>query len=383
MKPRVVWLFSPALDLLAFAAPVLLPLLLCAWLAARGLLSQPQGAPGWLVTVVLIDVAHVYATIYRVYPAELRRRPWLYGGAPAVCYALGVLAYAVSPLTFWRALAYLAVFHFVRQQYGWVALAGRRDRDLPAPRPGTLGAWLTAALPARLGRRLDGAAVYAGALYPLLWWHLHLPRRYHWFIAGDFADPVSLAPRWLLPLATVLWAAIGGLWLLRALAQGLSGGGWNATKLLVVIGTWATWYLGIVAWDSDVAFTWTNVVAHGVPYLLVVHRFHLGRRGRALSAAPAGHPRAAAGRSVALLLSFAAFYLPLALLSYVEEGVWDRLVWHDHTSLFPLAEVDLGGLALVLLVPLLSLPQATHYVLDAWIWRSGDQNPGLAQHLGL
>ena len=28
-----------------------------------------------------------------------------------------------------------------------------------------------------LGRRLDGAAVYAGALYPLLWWHLHLPRQ--------------------------------------------------------------------------------------------------------------------------------------------------------------------------------------------------------------
>ena len=30
--------------------------------------------------------------------------------------------YSRGELVFWRALAYLAVFHFVRQQYGWMAL---------------------------------------------------------------------------------------------------------------------------------------------------------------------------------------------------------------------------------------------------------------------
>jgi hypothetical protein len=33
-------------------------------------------------------------------------------------------------------------------------------------------------------------------------------------------------------------------------------------------------------------------------------------------------------------------------------------------------------------VPLLALPQATHYLLDAWIWRVKG-NPELARRLGL
>jgi hypothetical protein len=28
------------------------------------------------------------------------------------------------------------------------------------------------------------------------------------------------------------------------------------------------------------------------------------------------------------------------------------------------------------------VPQATHYVLDAWIWRVRPENPELARHLG-
>src|SRR2546423_10246311 len=42
--------------------------------------------------VLLVDVAHVYATAFRVYfdVEELKRRAWLYGLAPMVALALGV-----------------------------------------------------------------------------------------------------------------------------------------------------------------------------------------------------------------------------------------------------------------------------------------------------
>ena len=52
---------------------------------------------------------------------------------------------------FWRALAYLAVFHFIRQQYGWVMLYRVRGGER-----------------GRAGRWLDGATVYAATLYPLI-----------------------------------------------------------------------------------------------------------------------------------------------------------------------------------------------------------------------
>jgi hypothetical protein len=70
------------------------------------------------------------------------------------------------------------------------------------------------------------------------------------------------------------------------------------------------------------------------------------------------------------------------LLGYLEEGAWDLLVWHEHASLF-------GGWllptlpeeVLAVIVPALILPQATHYVLDAWIWKFDGSNPGLRDWL--
>ena len=120
--------------------------------------------------MLAVDVAHVWSTIWRVHldPAELARRPALYLGTPVLIWVGGVLLHSSSSAWFWRVLAYMAVYHFVRQQYGWVALYRRR-----------LGAPVT-----RLGRVLDDAAIYSSTLYPLLWWHAHLPREFSWFIDG-------------------------------------------------------------------------------------------------------------------------------------------------------------------------------------------------------
>jgi hypothetical protein len=349
-SPPPRWLFSPALDLSAFLLPPLVSLLFCGVLALLGALDRPLSPALWLLSVVAVDVAHVYATGYRVYadPAELRRRPLLYTAVPLLCFTVGAGLYAISALTFWRAMAYLAVWHFVRQQVGWVALSRRRD-----------------ASPDRLDRVLDSACVYAGTLYPILYWHAHLPRHIHWFVAGDFAQ---IVPAWVVPPARLLYLAIGALWLLRQFQRGRP---WNRPKLIIMAGTWATWYTGIVALDSDVAFTLTNVLAHGVPYILVVWRYHSRKRAHLTGAAPPG------GRAAASLVLF---YLPLLLLAVLEEGIWDRLVWHDHGMLFPLAEAHPGPVALIILVPLLSLPQTTHYLLDGWIWRSAE-NPDLARYL--
>lgn len=348
-----LWLLSPAFDLAAFLLPPLVSLAACAALAAAGALDQPVGPVPWLLAVVLVDVAHVYATAYRVYaePAELRRRPVLYATVPLGCYAVGVALHAVSSLTFWRALAYLAVVHFVRQQAGWIALSRHRDGALPLR-------WR------RIDRLLDDAAIYAGTLYPLLWWHAHLPRRFHWFLEGDFAG--GLPPALVRALAPV-YLALGLLWLLRQVHRALVGHGIHVGKALVMLGTWATWYVGIVALDSDLAFTLTNVLTHGVPYLLLVWRYRTARH-------EPDQPRT--------VRSFALFYAPLAVAALLEEGLWDRLLWHEHGMLFPLPSVEPSAAALTLLVPLLALPQATHYLLDAWIWRMA-QNPGLARYLGL
>ena len=270
---------------------------------------------------------------------------------PLAVYAAGVLLYSTSPGLFWRALAYVAVFHFVRQQYGWVALYRRRLGDHST-----------------LDRVLDDAAIYSATLYPLLHWHANLPREFEWFIAGDFIPGLPReAAHALLPVHLGIMAAYAArqVWLL-AHGRPVSPG-----KNVVVATTWAAWFVGIVVLDSDYAFTVTNVLVHGIPYLALVWVYGRSRyasasglvarafRPGALGALPRAAGRAGLARGVGLgspALARAA-------------------------RLFPGADISPGPEALALIVPLLALPQATHYVLDGWIWRTRG-NPHLRERLG-
>jgi len=99
-------------------------------------------------------------------------------------------------------------------------------------------------------------------------------------------------------------------------------------KNLVVATTALTWFLGIVVLNSDYAFTVTNVLVHGVPYVGLVW---FTERSRAAE-------RAAAGRKPQLsdlaVRSVALFLLPLFLWPGSRMGL-DRFVWHDQPVLFP------------------------------------------------
>jgi len=350
------WLFGRTTDLCVFGGSAALSFALLGVGAALGLLDGRAAVPAWtwLACVVAVDVAHVWSTAFRVYldGREIRRRPLLYAGLPALCYLLGVMAYALSPLAFWRALAYVAVFHFVRQQYGWVALYRRRAGETSA-----------------IDRVIDTAAIYAATLYPLVYWHAHLPRRFTWFVDGDFV--AGLAARASELGAPLYWAVLAAfaarqIWLVTA------GRSVNVGKIVVVATTWACWYVGIVALDSDYAFTVTNVLIHGVPYFVLTYRYGRASAGRAPRSISARILRHGAG-------AFAAFVLVLAL---AEEAAWDRLVWHERSWLFGASgSVDLSALALTLAVPLLALPQAVHYALDGFLWKVRGENPMLVAEL--
>lgn len=337
------WLFSPRVDLLAFGGSAALSFAVLAMGWALGMHGGDTPTPIWLALVVFADVAHVWSTLYRTYldPAARARFGALLIVTPLFSLAFGVALYAAGSAVFWRALAYLAMFHFVRQQYGWMALYRARAGDG--------GAW---------GRGVDTAAIYAATLYPLVYWHTHLPRRFSWFVAGD----VLALPSWLHAPALALFAAAMGSYVVRALHLYVRGAG-QPGKDVLVASTASTWLVGIVLTDSDFAFTVTNVVLHAVPYLVLVQR-------HATSALPA-HSRAR--RFAAHPVAFLA---PLWLIAAVEEALWDRAVWRERPELFgePWAIPD--GV-LQVLVPLLTVPQLTHYIVDGFVWRRGGSTAAL------
>ena len=317
------WLFSKRLDLAVFAGSFALSMLALPVGSAAGVLHDETPSFVWFAAVVLVDVAHVWSTAFTTYldPKARSQRRVLFAVVPAVGLCAGIALYAVGKMTFWRVLAYLAIFHFVRQQYGWVSLYRARAGETD-----------------RLGKIVDSAAIYAATLYPLLYWHTHVPRRFSWFVPGD----VFSLPPGLLPVGFAIWIAALGAYAARSIAAHVRGAG-SLGKDVVVVTTAIAWYTGIVAFDSDYAFTVTNVFMHGIPYFALVF------------------VKAKKKPNVFVFLG------ALWAIAFAEELLWDRTVWHDRSWLFG-DGWDLPAWQLVI-VPLLALPQLTHYVLDGFIWK--------------
>jgi hypothetical protein len=351
VSSKPAWLFSRNVDLTVFLGSAAVSFAALGVGALTGALHDETPGWAWIPAVILCDVAHVWSTGFRTYldPAERRARPWLLALVPLLGLAASVGLLAVGELVFWRALAYLAIFHFVRQQYGWVSLYRARAGEK-----------------GRLGRVVDTAAIYAATVWPLLHWHTHLPRRFSWFVPHD----VVALPAAVMPIATVLYVAALGAYAARAVSLWLRGAA-NPGKDVVVVTTAAAWYVGIVAFDSDYAFTVTNVFMHGIPYFALVYVHTRARHARA----PVGGAAPEPGLADRLTRSVPIYLGALWLVAFAEELVWDRAVWHDHGWLFGEAW-DVGALKLIV-VPLLALPQLTHYVLDGFIWRRRS-NPSVA-----
>ena len=150
MNSKNYWLESPKFDITLFGGTLLLS---AGFIFISSLMTDENKIPIWafLLLVVCFDAAHVYGTLYRVYmdKEERNRRPKLYYGSIIIIYVLSVVSYIISPILFFRILAYYAVYHFVRQHYGYIALYKYKMNESK-----------------KFDLYLDKWTVYIGCLYP-------------------------------------------------------------------------------------------------------------------------------------------------------------------------------------------------------------------------
>lgn len=330
MRIHSPWVHGPRFD----SALILLPPII-AIIAALTLSFEKLPLWGWLLFVLGIDVAHVYSTLFKTYfhSEEYKRNQTLFIAIPLICWAVGVFLYTLGPAVFWSVLAYLAVFHFIRQQYGLMRLYSRGEDEV-------FSAWM------------DKFMIYSATVYPIIFWHAH-ERSFHWFIDGDFFFTL---PEWVAQASLWIYLLIIASFVIKEAFLTYQQGSFNLPKNLVVLGTAGSWYVGIVLLDGDFTFTVTNVVAHGIPYMALIWAWSAKNQQKVL------YRSRGPFIFLGVILTFA----------YLEEGMWAGLIWREHLEAFnifahfPQLE-DAPTLSWV--VPLLALPQATHYVLDGFIWK--------------
>lgn len=357
-----MFLFSAWLDASAFC----LPLLLAAGLSPYALSLPPDSVPllAHFLLVVAVDVAHVYATLFRTYldRRELVRRKALLCACPLIAFVLSLAFHLISPRLFWTVMAYYAMYHFVKQDFGLLALFVARAGSRPSK-----------------GRmRLEKYTLYAGAVLPILIWHSQPPERFNWFGTGEkfiFTTP----PELLLPLKVTycLVACNYAAWEVWAGTQKLNPG-----KLFIMMGSWLTWGIG-TSFDGQVlTLGWLNLF-HGIPFIVMVGVYC---RNRWATLAPIG----CSDRVIVLLTKQWRLFIPcLVLLGLLEDLLWDIFVWQDYVPLLWEAFLprlagelpELGPVCKSVAVSLLSVPQVVHYILDGYIWKFDSSNPGLREFL--
>ena len=349
LKAKQPWIRSAAVDSALILAPAFIAVVVAFfWHTLAPTSETPAWA--WLLLVVGIDVAHVYSTLFKTYfrSTEFAARKTLFLTIPIAVFILGILLYTTSPIMFWSVLAYGAVFHFIRQQYGFLRIYSRSEKTQPA-------AWQT----------IDKLMIYGCTLLPIIWWHFSGDREFSWLIKGDFiiaANP-SFAAATLICLY-VIWT----IWFLKECWSIFTRKFLNAPKLLIVLGTALSWYFGIVVFNSDAVFTITNVIAHGIPYLGLVWITEKDR----VQQKDQRFVEYGAENKESLTVSLT-IMLPLIItLAWLEEGFWSGLVFREHGVFFPgfdaLPQLH-DHLILSIMIPLLAVPQATHYVIDGFIWK--------------
>lgn len=292
----------------------------------------------WLFLIVFIDVAHVYATLFKTYfvKKEFEKRKKLLTIVPVICFAVGFVLFAFGSMVFWSFLAYVAVYHFIRQQYGFMRLYARNENKT------------------KKSVFLDNLTIYAATGYPMLYWFLSSPRKFNWFVENEF---FRFHNETILAILFWIYIAILITYLIYALYTSIKNSFFNIPKNSIILGTVLSWYFGIVYFNDDLIFTLLNVISHGIPYMALVYFREIDSK----TDSELGVLR--------YLKRYKGIFIYAAILlciAFAEEFLWEVLVWNENISV---AALNLSGWEF-LAVPLLSVPQFTHYLLDGFIWKS-------------
>lgn len=349
------FLYSPVYDSIFFFLPFVITIIFALLVSSFfPEIAQSWLSPVWfLVFIIVFDVWHVWWTLYRAYfhKKNFSSHKKLLLIVPGVSFLTLGFLWIISLLS-WREiylypvyfLAWMAVFHFIKQQVGFVLLYGKKE-------------WWEHNY---LVRRSDQVITWMVTLIPMMYWWTHYDIiSFEWFEPWEFQILADIIPQipflWLIYFLGIL---------IYILSQILFSMHWhrvNPLKYLYILGTAVVWYLWIVHYNSALLFGFGNILVHGMNYYGIIIGSSLVEKENYWR--------------IFQKIIFKMIYLlvpcSLILFAFLEEFFWNQFVWREDTRIFWdfFYGITLSEIVTLCIIAILGSIQLTHYILDRYIWR--------------
>lgn len=341
------YLHSPLHDLSFILLPPIFMSLIVFLFRHKIEVSSQEAFLVWLFIRAPFDSGHVFATLFKTYfdSDEFKKfKPFL------ICIPIGVFLFSfifayTNVAIFGQFVAYMAVFHFIRQQYGLVCLY-----ENPESRNSS---WFS----------VDYLLIHMSCLYPMIYWHANYPKHIQWFSPENFFK----IPFFYEEFAKYFYIALIALYLFKEIYFALKGKKISLNKQLVHLGTALCWNLSIVYFDSILVFIILVEVSHAMPYLSLIW-FH----GKKVVQADRQKSFFKKIKFRYFFSGSAFLYLLLIFILGVGLDMMGFIFFshpfaelRDHIPLFLIT----GEWKVALLLAAFTVIQFTHYILDGIIWK--------------
>lgn len=331
MKLLGKYFFSPKIDLLAFCSfiPIYFLFLL---IDKTQVIQLPKNPPflfllwGWII----VDGSHVYSSLLVTYGdkdmyRQLKTYMW---GIPLVIMVTAfTLSYIGKAQYFYYLLAYSAMIHFIRQEFGWMKIASKLDSSTPK--------WLY---------YTDVCTSYSMTILPLLW-AIRDTVVAQWYRPGDvFGVPLVVA-EWALKC---FWPIVS-VFLLANAYHTFKTKTFNSSKMLVFLNTLFGWYIAKTFTTNPYLAGWFFIFHHGLPYYFIVFKTER------------------VSSQYNWVKSIGKFKFPIMYLGCVLVFYLFLMAHSGNSFVYALKKSHPIFFSLVYCISI--MPQLTHFILDGMIWK--------------
>ena len=351
------WLFSRRVDFLSF---MLLPFLAVLIFSLIGFAWSFKSVLLIVGIIGFLDFAHIYAQWYRIYtnPMEKDNIFKYIGFIVVTLFVFGFLLFYNYAQELSVFLIYLAIFHFIKQQYGIFRIYSRVDK-VRSSCSEIVNKWF----------------IYLSMFYPIIWWHgekrfMTFSWRKYFLDLTSFSDILN-------PIFLTLFISFLAMYIHLEYQNTRQNKFLNIPKNLTVLVTLVGWLYGIVFQRYTDFLVVAIIFHHNVSYFLIIWFYakrdlYLRREGAERYSPDImlkGNLKSFGFFLVYFFgVSFVAVFI-LALSGWTVHGYVPSYLGVDNLIKFLPQFGEENSFWKCLVWSTFFTSQGTHYIIDAFLWK--------------